>query len=165
MKMNSKITNVLFFAAGAAIGSVATWKILKNRYERIVQEEIDSVKNAFNELVAIRPDQETEETTDEEEGDPNSSSGAAGKIDWSKLEDLDEDEDDEYDYEPNEEDIAEYEQLTASYSNEKGGVNKVNKKEPEEHGSSGFYMSVSYWGRVRSPSLIQPILRRISQKI
>lgn len=130
MKMNSKITNVLFFAAGAAIGSVATWKILKNRYERIVQEEIDSVKNAFNELVAIRPDQETEETTDEEEGDPNSLSGAAGKIDWSKLEDLDENEDDEYDYEPNEEDIAEYEQLTASYSNEKGGVNKVNKKEP-----------------------------------
>lgn len=116
--MNSKFTNVLMFAAGAAIGSAVTWKIVKTRYERIVQEEIDSVKTAFNDLVAIRQDDEDEEPTDNEE--PQS---RQGKIDWSELEDLDEDEDEEY--EPTEEDQAEYEQLTNLYTNEKGGADNM----------------------------------------
>ena len=36
------------FAIGAAIGSAATWYISKKRYEQAIQEEIDSVKQAFN---------------------------------------------------------------------------------------------------------------------
>ena len=39
--------NFLFFAAGAAIGSVVTWKLVKTKYEQIAQEEIDSVKAAY----------------------------------------------------------------------------------------------------------------------
>lgn len=46
--MNTKFINVLMFAAGAAIGSLATWKVVKTKYERIAQEEIDSVKERFS---------------------------------------------------------------------------------------------------------------------
>ena len=123
--MNSKFTNVLMFAAGAAIGSAVTWKIVKTRYERIVQEEIVSVKTAFNDMLAIRcdDDESIEDSADEEKP-----SSQQGRIDWSELEDLDEDDDEEYEDEPNEHDFAEYEQLTSNYSNEKGGVNNMAKE-------------------------------------
>ena len=41
--MNHKVANVLAFVAGAVIGSAITWKFVKTKYERIAQEEIDSV--------------------------------------------------------------------------------------------------------------------------
>lgn len=44
---NNVLTNILVFAAGAAIGSVVTWKLVKTKYEQIAQEEIDSVKEVF----------------------------------------------------------------------------------------------------------------------
>jgi hypothetical protein len=37
----------LIFTVGAAIGSAVTWKYIKTKYERIAQEEIDSVKEVF----------------------------------------------------------------------------------------------------------------------
>lgn len=36
------------FVIGAAVSSLATWQLLKNKYEQIAQEEIDSVKEAFS---------------------------------------------------------------------------------------------------------------------
>ena len=39
---------VLIFSAGAAIGSLVTWKLLKTKYEQYAQEEIDSVKEVFS---------------------------------------------------------------------------------------------------------------------
>ena len=42
------LNNVLIFAAGVGIGSVVTWKIVKTKYDQIIQEEIDSVKEAFS---------------------------------------------------------------------------------------------------------------------
>lgn len=45
--MNQKLFNVLLFTAGAAVGSLVTWKIVKDKYERIAQEEIDSVKETW----------------------------------------------------------------------------------------------------------------------
>ena len=39
--------NVLIFAAGAAIGSAVTWKLIKTKYEQIANEEIESVKEFF----------------------------------------------------------------------------------------------------------------------
>lgn len=36
------------FAVGAAAGSAVAWKIAKNKYAQIAQEEIDSVKEAFS---------------------------------------------------------------------------------------------------------------------
>lgn len=43
MTTNNILNKVALFAAGAAIGSVVTWKLVKTKYERIAQEEIDSV--------------------------------------------------------------------------------------------------------------------------
>lgn len=45
---------IFSFAIGAAIGSVATWKIVKNKYERIAQEEIDSVKDVYSKREAMK---------------------------------------------------------------------------------------------------------------
>jgi hypothetical protein len=41
------LNNFLFFTAGAVIGSVVTWKLIKTKYEQLAQEEIDSVKAAY----------------------------------------------------------------------------------------------------------------------
>lgn len=46
--MNKNTLNsFLIFTAGAAIGSVVTWKLIKTKYEQLAQEEIDSVKAAY----------------------------------------------------------------------------------------------------------------------
>lgn len=42
--MHNGLKGTLIFAVGAVIGSVVTWKVLKTKYEQIVQEEIDSFK-------------------------------------------------------------------------------------------------------------------------
>lgn len=44
----NKGKGLILFAAGAVIGSLATWLVIKKRYEKLVQEEIDSVKKAFS---------------------------------------------------------------------------------------------------------------------
>lgn len=43
-----KLSNVVIFAIGAAIGSLATWKFVKTKYEKIANEEIESVKEIFS---------------------------------------------------------------------------------------------------------------------
>ena len=43
-----KIDKLIIFVLGAAVGSAATWKYAKEKYEKISQEEIDSVKETFS---------------------------------------------------------------------------------------------------------------------
>lgn len=109
--MKSKFINVLMFAAGAAIGSAVTWKIVKTRYERIVQEELKSIQEAFgaNETDVAQEKDETPE--DDEDGRRE----CPGQINWTELEDLDEDED-------NAADMREYNRLANKYTGEKGGA-------------------------------------------
>ncbi len=45
--MNKKIFGAIMFAVGAAIGSAVTWKVVKTKYERIADEEIDSVRDEY----------------------------------------------------------------------------------------------------------------------
>ena len=45
--MNNTLSKVLIFAAGAAVGSIVTWKLVKTKYEQIANEEIKSVKEVF----------------------------------------------------------------------------------------------------------------------
>lgn len=45
--MGNTINKFFIFAVGAALGSFVTWKLIKGKYERIAQEEIDSVKEVF----------------------------------------------------------------------------------------------------------------------
>ncbi len=121
--MKSKFINVLMFAAGAAIGSAVTWKVVKTKYEQIAREEIESVKEAFADRLADIQG-ETSEQTVENESDEDT--GRSEQIDWDKLEDLDE-EDEEEEYVPTRDDLNEYATLASSYTNEKGGAKKMER--------------------------------------
>lgn len=62
--MKSTLSNVVIFAAGLAIGSAATWQFFKKKYERIAQEEIESVKEVYsrkNEEVHVEPEPEIDD--------------------------------------------------------------------------------------------------------
>ena len=78
MNRNTLI-KAFIFIAGAAIGSVVTWKLIKDKYEQIAQEEIDSVKEEyakFNKLMRMEidacrriTDAHTEDETEDESND------------------------------------------------------------------------------------------------
>ena len=61
--MNKTLFGAIMFVAGAAIGSAATYKFVKTKYERISREEIDNVKEYFREL--NNNDAHTDESEDE----------------------------------------------------------------------------------------------------
>ena len=44
----SKVTPLVTFVLGAAVGSAVSWYILKDKYEKLAQEEIDSVKEVYS---------------------------------------------------------------------------------------------------------------------
>lgn len=52
--MNNKLLGTIIFAAGAAIGSIATWVVVKKKYEQIAQGEINSVKEEYDRLIKMR---------------------------------------------------------------------------------------------------------------
>lgn len=51
--MNNKVINVLAFSIGAAIGSVVTWKVVKTKYQKMAQEEIDSVREVYSKKATV----------------------------------------------------------------------------------------------------------------
>ena len=119
--MKSKFINVLVFAAGAAIGSAVTWKVMQTKYNKLMQEEIDSIKDAFAGFDGDGDsDEVTEESSDDDDG--MSSEATVTHIDWSEYEDLDED-DDEFD----DQTLDEYSRIAGMYTSEKGGVETMVK--------------------------------------
>lgn len=60
--MKTGLSNILMFTAGAALGSVVTWKLLKTRYDALLQEEVESIKEAFSKL---KVDESTEPEAEE----------------------------------------------------------------------------------------------------
>lgn len=59
--MNCTLNNVLIFTAGAFIGSVVTWRLLNEKYERIVQEETKDIKERFSKRLNEMEDKHTYE--------------------------------------------------------------------------------------------------------
>ena len=59
--MNKKLSNVLLFTAGATIGSAVTWYVVKTKYERLIQEEIDSVKETWSRIMSDNNDEDSHE--------------------------------------------------------------------------------------------------------
>lgn len=126
--MNCKIINAFVFAAGAAIGSAVTWKILKDKYERMIQAEIESFKESYMacmDSITSSTDDDSDESDEERpEDDPR-------QIKWEDLEDLcdededDEDADEEAEYQAYEADRAAYLALANTYK--KGGPEEVEK--------------------------------------
>lgn len=114
--MNKKLINILMFTVGAAIGSVVTWKVIKTKYERIAQEEIDSVKGEFINLMQnmkqkLKADVTNEDVTEEcDEYYPD---------------------DDERDFTEKEKEQIEYYKLTSKYRGSK------NDDETNKEGGTG----------------------------
>lgn len=112
--MNRTVFNVFLVVAGAAIGSAVTWKVVTTKYERIVQEEIDSVKEEFKRLYE---DQEVVEEYDECE-DQNETEYE------EPVEDV---------FEPTNDEVFEYHNISSMYRSsedetvEKGGEDEVDE--------------------------------------
>lgn len=45
--MNRTLTNFVIFAIGSVIGSIVTWKLVKDKYKRDAQEEIDIIRSSY----------------------------------------------------------------------------------------------------------------------
>lgn len=59
--MSNGFKTFIVFAAGAALGSLATWKFVKAKYERIANEEIASVKEVFGRRVSASDEEDIDE--------------------------------------------------------------------------------------------------------
>lgn len=124
--MNKHIVNVFIFSAGAAIGSVITWKLIETKYRQIAQEEIDSVKEVF-----ARRKKEEEVSKEDEPMDEN------------KTED-----DEPYKLPDNVNELYAKILGKEGYTEEKGGVEKmpvINPRiiTPEEFAENSAYDTVS----------------------
>lgn len=64
--MNNKLVGVLSFAVGGAVGFAAANKIMKDKYEQLVQDEIDSVKAAFRKEHPLPEKKERPKPTEKE---------------------------------------------------------------------------------------------------
>lgn len=58
--MNSKVIGVVAFLTGAAVGAFATWRVCKERYERLAEEDIKSVREMYARRTA-EPEPEVDE--------------------------------------------------------------------------------------------------------
>ena len=63
------LSKIIAFAAGAGIGSAVTYKALKTKYDQLIQEEIDSIKEAFSRVDSEGSNNPTEESVEEDEPD------------------------------------------------------------------------------------------------
>lgn len=125
--MNKTLFGVIAFAAGAAIGSVVTWKVVKTKYEQIADEEIQSVREEYtdlmvkmkkrlNETVTYVGPQDSDETAAEEEGDEYYP------------------DDDERDFTESEKQQIEYYKMTSKYRSSDDIEDDENDKEGDEGG-------------------------------
>lgn len=59
--MNCTLNKFFIFSAGAVIGSAVTWKFLESKYQKLAQEEIESVKEVFSRRAAQQQPEPTKE--------------------------------------------------------------------------------------------------------
>lgn len=92
--MNNILSKVIIFVAGATIGSLATYKIVKSKYDKLIDEEIESVREAYS------------RTYDENVKDQDSNEGQNNESDNNKeaYEDY------------SDETVEEYESIVSQYS-------------------------------------------------
>lgn len=64
---NNWLFNTAIFAVGAVVGSVATWKYLKTKYEQLAQEEIESVREVYERHTAELEKQSSESESEKDE--------------------------------------------------------------------------------------------------
>lgn len=104
--MGNKFSSAVIFMAGAAVGSLVTWRVLKAKYEKLTEEEIESVKEAFSKKIPVVKTEETKpnDLADKATHKPDIMTYAnalkkQGYVDYSGSQDTDEveeDDDDEF---------------------------------------------------------------------
>lgn len=63
--MDYRIVNTIIFASGAALGSLVTWAAVRNKYKKIADEEIASVKAVYRPVSITENDiQQAEKVTE-----------------------------------------------------------------------------------------------------
>lgn len=85
--MKNVLSKVIIFAAGAAIGSLVAWKVTENKYEQILQDEIDSVKERYDKIYENR--KQLDEIIEEKESE---SVDVPDEEDEESIEDRDDEE-------------------------------------------------------------------------
>ena len=121
--MSKTLGNLFIFATGAVIGSVVTWKFVKEKYERQAQETIKEVREYYDSLHQNADDTESSEPVEEET--------ETAVPDFSEQERID------------------YANLASNYTAEKGGPVTVQIPEvitPGEFGEYGYpTVSLTYY--------------------
>ena len=141
--MNKRLLNAFMFAVGAAIGSAVTWKVVKTRYEQIVQEEIDSVKEEYASLMTKMKKKLQEEVGQGYEGPQDA--------DAAKTEEENHCSDDAgREATEHEREIIDYNYISSSYRTFSKDIN--NDYENDEEGDEGDY-EVPY---INGPYVISP---------
>ena len=130
--MSETVKKIFIFVAGAGLGAFATWQFLKNKYEQIANDEIASVKEAYNKKNDI--------SSDESEEDESQEKTANGKLVETAL--------------PSEEEVNEYKKIVSNYTSneneeEKGVTNMPRGPyviKPEEFGNMDYdLVSLEYY--------------------
>lgn len=65
--MNSKLAFVLGLVAGGAAGAFVSWRILKAKYKKIADEEIESVKEVLTKRAAEQAEKKIEEPAEDKD--------------------------------------------------------------------------------------------------
>lgn len=107
MKLMSKntLSKIVIFAAGAVVGSTVTFKVVKNKYEKIAREEIDSVIETFSKSSDMKIDNDDEyEEEDEEDEEDETDEDLIERSKLSKL--ISEQKYDNYEEEEDEDDMG-----------------------------------------------------------
>lgn len=67
--MSNTLSKIIIFAAGAVVGSAVTWKLTKDKYERMAQADIQAVRDLYNskQKETLEADSETEEPDEPKE--------------------------------------------------------------------------------------------------
>lgn len=123
------LVKAFIFTAGAAIGSVVTWKVIKTKYEQISKEEIESVREEYQRLTKIMR---------MEIDACRKATAARTKVDDAVDEDddaadADYPDDDDHNFTEKEKEQVEYYKITSRYRGSYEESNK-NNEEGEEDG-------------------------------
>lgn len=65
MTMSNTLSKIIIFTAGAAIGSVITWKVVENKWKKIAEDEIESMREYF--IKKYQKEESAEETKESKE--------------------------------------------------------------------------------------------------
>ena len=134
--MSETVKKIFIFIAGAVLGTIVSWQFLKNKYEQIANEEIASVKEAYNKKNDISSDESEEDESQEKYYEKS----ADGKLVDTAL--------------PSEEEVSEYKKIVSNYTSNKNeeekGVTDMPRGpyviKPEEFGNMDYdLVSLEYY--------------------